>query len=217
MFHNLTPWEGRLALLFALALATAFTAGCENPPGCVDGDCAGDDDAQVDDDDDDAEDFSATLHIVVPYGWVGYVGVNGELEHSNVTECDVEVDEPGTYVVGVGSGDTWTCVPQSVTIDEDDSGKTFVLDTVWEGTGVCNLTPDGTYGVFDVDSGAGWIEIAEWGNVTATGDTFFGDNRSEDGGILLEGEIAEDLSWIYYHRVSWNGEESEATLPLMDE
>ena len=77
MSRSLSLLESRLALLFALIFPVLALSGCVEPP-CGEEPCTGDDDDAVADDD-DAE-WSATLHIVVPYGWTAYhIKVDGEI------------------------------------------------------------------------------------------------------------------------------------------
>lgn len=203
-----------LAILFLLPLP--FAAGCVEPDDdnpCVGPQCADDDDAVSDDDDE----WNATFHLVTPFEWPdGNFFLDGDIVHENDNECFIELDEPGEYAVSISGVDhRFRCVPRNFTVDASDDGSTIELVEEWLEEGACCLQPDGQYGVWDVDSGACWLNFNSLSAVI-TGNTFYNDNRTETSGSLIEGEIAEDLSWIYYHRVLYDGQEFEGTLPLQD-
>src|SRR3989338_2483063 len=150
--------------------------------------------------------FSATLKVVAPYGWSGTFYVFPSDGHPNapncegVKECKVDIESAGSFESAI-TGDTFKCVNQMAYIS--NNGESVELTDPWINEGQCGLAPpDGDYGTYDVTTEINndqvWIWLGSWGAIV-TGDIFF----YEDDEYLLEGQISQDLTEIYYHRVSY--------------
>jgi hypothetical protein len=127
---------------------------------------------------------------------------SGDPVCSDAAACEIEILSSSFYEVALADVWTFRCVSQMVEITQNHS--TVEVSDAWLGEGICGLAPDGDYDGKNVDT-----VITDYGsdgteevvirinsdNAVVTNNTFFG-NRD---GVLLEGTIADDLSWIEYY------------------
>ncbi len=209
-----------IVIFFGLSILLGL-GGCKNL--CIGEECenVGDDDAiAATPTPTQSPPFSAQLKIVAPYDWIGeafyafpYDGRPSDPDCEGTNECIVDLDSEGTLQVAI-TGKTFLCVNQFVTIGQANNGQTVELTDEWLEEGQCGLAPDGDYGSYDVvteiQEGKVWIWLDTY-SAPITHNTFY----YKDEERLLEGEVSEDLSKIYYHRVAYtSGNEWEGTITL---